>query len=601
MRTQWWTQSVSMVLGVMVVTSACGDDSAAPDGDTTSTASSGGSSGTQGTGGSGGAGGETPLAFENLAAQTLHEEQAWSTVIDVAGEPDRVFADDLPVGAVWDEPSRTLRFRPDFLQSGDHEVTLTATRGAQSVSGKLSLNVYDDVSPPLPEVLETTAAGTCQRLVLRQTSDAFLGSPGDVGEIFDAVVIVPEAPDGAAVLVELHGFGGSPNLNAGCSSSFRIISHDPKNTYWWGYADSLPGDVPPTTGAVHDYTQRRVLNLMRWLFENHPGADRDRVFVRGGSMGGAGAMTMGLLHGRHFAGIDATLGQAIPRNHRPGRISQLSTLWGSPETDLPDDESSSTWDRMDLTRALAQDPEATNQFLFIKHGKDDPTIHFGAAVFPSPLTGESLYTALQTHHIGHYAIWDEGAHGPADPVMGEGWWDGGWSRVSDETSFLRRDLPFPAFTSFSEDGDPGDGSGNGNVPLSPSSGYAANVATPGDTGWSGDLAGSFNRFLRWDSTGILDTRDKLELPLRYIDGDGAGAPEPGYPSIDDQYDGSAAPTVSVTPRRVRRFQCLPGEIVDYRFGDVSGSAQANADGSVTIEDLPITSEWTTLVIERAAR
>lgn len=584
------------LLGLTLLDASCSDDVASTDGASTTTgglATSAGSTGTQ----SSGAGGDAPLGFGDLSAQTLHEEEAWSTVVDVSGSPDRVFCDYLPPGASWDEAARTLRFRPDFLQSGHYEIALTATKATESVSGTLALEVTDDVSPPLPEIVETASTGACTRLRLRQTTDDFLGSPGDVGATFDAIVVIPEVANGA-VLVELHGAGGSPNANAGCSSAFRIIPHDPNNTYWWGYADSLPGDGAPTSGVVHDYTQRRVLNLMRWVFETYPDADRERVFVRGGSMGGAGALTMGLLHGRHFAGIDATLAQAIPRNHRPARLAQLSTLWGAPEAGLPDDVSASTWDHMDLTRAVAEDPEATNQFLFIKHGKDDTTIHFGAVVFESPLTQESFYGALQSRRIGHYAVWDEGAHGPADPVMGDAWWDGGWSRVSDTESFLRRDLPFPAFTSFSEDGDPGDGSGNGNVRFDPSAGYSGNVATPGDTGWSGEIAGSINRFLRWEATAIVDSRDKLEIPICYIDGEGAPPPADGYPSIDDQYDGSPAPTVSVTPRRVRKFQCLPGETVAFQFGALQGTVQANADGSVTIPALPVTAEWTTLVIER---
>ncbi len=592
--TRLTTPANSLLSVLLLAAQACGDDAGSTEGGGPST--SAGPSSTTGAQGTGG-GDDGPLAFGPLPAQELHEEQPFSLVVEVTGAPDRVFADDLPPGAAWDEPARMLRFRPDFLQSGTYDVSLTAIKGGASVMATLVLDVADDVSPPLPEIVQTTEVEGCQRLTLRQTTDDFLGSPGDAGETFDAVVLIPEAAAGP-VLVELHGFGGSPNGSMGCGSSFRVSPHDPKNTYWWGYADSLPGAGPPTTGTVHDYTQRRVLNLIRWVLETYPGADPDRVFVRGGSMGGAGALTMGLLHGRHFAGIDATLAQAIPRNHRPGRITQLSTLWGSPETDLPDAESTSTWDHMDLTRALAEDPEATNQFLFIKHGKDDPTIHFGAVVFESPLTSEAFYGTLQSRRIGHYAVWDEGAHGPSDPVMGDGWWDAGWSRVGDAQSYLRRDLPFPAFTSFSEDGDPGDGSGNGNVRFDDTTGYAANVAVAGDTGWSGDLAGSLNRFLRWDATAIVDTREKIEIPIRYVDGEGSPAPADGYPSIDDRYDGSAAPTVSVTPRRVRRFQCLPGESLAYRFGGVEGTVTANDDGSVTVPNLPVSTEWITLVIER---
>ncbi len=47
-------------------------------------------------------------------------------------------------------------------------------------------------------------------------------------------------------------------------------------------------------------------------------------------------------------------------------------------------------------------------------------IHFGAVVTPSSLTQKSLYQALAAARPGHEAVWDEGAHGPADPVLGDG-------------------------------------------------------------------------------------------------------------------------------------------------------------------------------------
>jgi hypothetical protein len=207
---------------------------------------------------------------------------------------------------------------------------------------------------------------------------------------------------------------------------------------------------------------------------------------------------------------------------------------------------------------------------------------------------------MEQERIGYYAAWDEGAHGPEDPLMGGGWWDNGWSRMSDSEAFLRRDLPFPAFGNWSENGDPGDGTGNGNTTWSDESGYAADVAEPGDTGWTGDIAGTFNRFLRWDATKIVDTRDRLELPIRYVDGNGASAPADGYPTKGDAYDGGPTPSVDVTPRRVRKFQCLPGESIAWQLGEATGTVSANADGSVTASALPVTTEWQTLVLTRGA-
>ncbi|HEY8377158.1 MAG TPA: hypothetical protein VIK91_11745, partial [Nannocystis sp.] len=332
-----------------------------------------------------------------------------------------------------------------------------------------------------------------------------------------------------------------------------------------------------------------------------PEADPERVYIFGSSMGGAGAMQIGLLRARHFAYVDARLGQAIPRNHRPARRAQLAKHWGDPELALDAGEGLSAWDRMDLTRVLASSPEARDQFLFLKHGKDDATIHFGAVVHESPLTGRSLYDVLQERGVGHYAVWDEGGHGTADPVLGSSWYHGSWAPMRGDGAALRRDRVFPAFSFSSLDDDPGLGEGNGKQPWDDDSGYAGVVAVPGDTGWDGALAGAINRFLRWDDATVVDTVDRLQIALRVHDGEGADPPAPGYPSRGDRVLGELPARVDVTPRRVRAFRCLPGERVLWSFGQAHGEVLAAADGSVTIPNLALDTTWKTLVLRRAPR
>ncbi|MEO5729531.1 MAG: hypothetical protein ABI134_02010, partial [Byssovorax sp.] len=435
-------------------------------------------------------------------------------------------------------------------------------------------------------------------LTLSQTTDAWLDN---ANRVFTAVVVVPSAATAASpapLRVDLHGAGGAPNASAGCGSLFTISPHDPLDSYWWGYGEKLSGSIPVTSGKVFPYTARRVLHLMGHVLAKYPGADPERVFISGGSMGGAGAKTIGLLWARHFAGVQTSIGQAIPRNHRPSRLKQLSTLWGSPAANLLDDSDTSTWDHMDLTRALRDDPEARDQFVSTKHGKDDPTIHFGAMVIKSALTGLSFYDTLQEHHVGHLAIWDEGAHGPADPVLGNSWWDNGWNRISDATAFLRRDRPFPAFSNSPLDDDAGDGKGNGKQPWNAESGYAGVLATAGDTGWNGRLAGAHNRYFRWDTTAAVDTRETLELKLSVKSGSGSPPPSNEYPPKGDLLTEELPVKVDVTPRRVRDFQMIPGEIVRWELGELKGEATAGADGSVTVAQLPLSAEWQTLKLTR---
>ncbi|MBA3547616.1 MAG: alpha/beta hydrolase [Nannocystis sp.] len=524
------------------------------------------------------------------------DEDSWLVLVVKVRDPDedpmRVWAQGLPPGARWDEEGRRLSFRPDFIQGGrSWTVTIIADDGQRRSTRSFEIDVDDTIEPPEPEIKEVTQEAGYLRIKLNQITDDYLDSPGHAGRSFDAYVTVPDGISADApvpVRLSLHGFGSPPAMS-GSSSEFRIGPHDPENTYWWGYDPALP-EGEPSGEDVPDYSQRRALQLVGWVLDNYAEADRRRVYVLGSSMGGAGAMTVGLWYARHFAYLHSVLGQGIPRNHRPGRITQLEGLWG------PSD--GRAWDLPDVTRLLADSLDARNQYLFVRHGKDDNTIHFGAALLPSALTDDSLYSALQGLHIGHLAVWDEGGHGPADPLLGSGWWDQSFSLMRDEVSFLRSDLAFPAFTLSSADGDPGDGDGNGKQGWSNNSGFAGDVPVPGDTGWNGAVAGTLNRFLRWDATQIVDTVDRFAMPLRVNDGEGLAPPAPGYPSRGDRFDGELPVVADVTPRRVQAFRLRPGERLRWSFGGDEGEVTVDAEGEVTVPGLELTLEWQTLTLER---
>lgn len=571
----------------------------------------GGAAGEGASAGAAGVGGSAPTVPEIIppADQSVEEDSTLTLSINVkpTTDPPRLRVDGLPPGARFDEAARTLTFTPDFIQGGDtFSIQITAVNGEGSDQASFDITVQDTIQPPLPTIKSTTPGSGYTKLDVTQVTDAYLDSPGYAGRSFAARVYVPEgatASNRMPVRVYLHGLGGAPYDGTSSGGQFRIYPHDPMNTYWWGYGDGLPGGASSTSP---NYTQRRVIHLLEWVLRTHPGADPERVYVVGGSMGGAGAATLGLLYARHFAFVEATIGQMVPRNHRPARITQLEGLWGTTTdnlfdgTFLEDGVALGVWDRQDLCRVMRDMPEARDQFLFTKHGKDDPTIHFGAVTHESPLTQRSYYEAVQHEGIGHYAVWDEGGHGSEDPVMGGSWWDEGWSLLFDSTSYLRRDRAFPAFTGASHDWDPGDGTGNGLKTWSDSSGYAGTVSQPGDTGWTGDIAGAFNRFLRWDTNGVVDEPDRFELPLFLVDGPGQDAPQAGYPSRGDQFDKTLPVLVDVTPRRVRQFTCLPGETVLVDYDGQTREVSANADGSVTVPQIPVTTTARTLVLRRSA-
>lgn len=570
------------------------------------TAAGQGGGGLNSGGSNAGAGGSlpTPLGLAPITDRTLDEDESVVVPLVITGDdadaPLHLSADGLPPGATLDVAARAIRFRPDFLQGGGppFAITVSARRGAELAETSFTITIVDTIVPPLPTITKTTDAGSCQRLAVAQKTDVYLDSPGRAGRTFDATVLVPKKASDTSrlpVSVQLHG-AGTPNVPQGvCDANvIRIYPHDPKDTYWWGFSENLPAGQA-TSGLVKPYTARRVLALLGWALATQHG-DPARVRMAGSSMGGAGAMTIGLLWGRHFASIEAELGQAIPKNHRPARLAQLEGLWGKPALGLLDELGLPVWDRMDLTRALRDDPEASGPFLFLRHGKDDKTIHFGAVVEKSALTGQSFYDALATHP--HLAIWDEGGHGPSDPVLGDDWWGSGFRALTDATSFARANGSLPAFSASSLDGDPGDGSGNGKTTYTESGGYAGDEAVAGDTGWSGDIAGAKNRHLRWDATKLVDTPEEWSVPVRIFEGTGSAPPKAGYPTKGDRVAGALPASVTISVRHPQRFTTRANETVAWSFGDTKGTVTTDARGLVTVPALALGTTWTTLRIAR---
>ena len=383
----------------------------------------------------------TPPRLHNPGPQTVAEETTLRLTLsadDFDGDRVRLFVRDLPPGATFHPATGVVEFTPDFIQGGERFLLkATVDDGTERVSELIPIAVTDTIHPPDPVISKVETFATFKRLTITQTTDSYLDSPGYAGRSFTAYVMVPLALAPAHPLparISLHGFDGAP-WQQGWEGELRIAPADPANTYWWGYSDTLPGAA--AGGTVPEYTLRRVLHLLSFALRTMPGIDRERIYVEGASMGGAGAATLGLLYARHFCAVQATIAQAIPRNHRPSRVAQLAPLWGNPPAKgSVSDLQKGVWDRADLTRVLHDVEEARNQFIFFKHGKDDTTIHFGAVVIKSPLTDRTLYQALALEHVGHFVVWDEGGHGIVDPVLNDQWWERGWNPVFDDTSSL---------------------------------------------------------------------------------------------------------------------------------------------------------------------
>lgn len=544
-----------------------------------------------------------PLPLPHCAAtwRLAELEDATFSVRDACAWDDvRWFPLGGPRGVRWDTRRGEAAYGPDWLEGGrTYDIALEGWRdGAQVATGALRVEVEDVVQPPPLRVDHVEPQDGGRLIHATIVSDSFLDAPGYAGREVAVRIAVPAGAspsDPRPVELMLHGFDGQPDVSV--DRSFHVAIHDPENTYWWGYGAGLP-TVRPEGADVPDYTLRKALWALAWTLDEFPGADRERVYVHGSSMGGTGAATVGLLYARHFAWVSSHIGQTIPRNHRPRRLQQLGTWYGAPGELALDGRPLGVWDALDLTRVLRDDPIAREAFVFLRHGRDDTIIHFGAVVQPSPLTGLSFYGALQAERVGHYAVWDESGHGTADPVLPSRWWHSGWHPITDPTTRLSLDAAFPAFSNASHDGDTGGFAGSGE--FDPSRGYAGDWREAGDTRWNGDIAGALNRGLRWDSDGLVDTVDRFSLPLRVLDGEGDDAPAEGYPCLYDRLCAELPVRVDVSLRRTQAFRFAPGERASWNLGDATGIVSADEDGVLTLEQVPLTTAWQTLELRRLA-
>ncbi|MFO0802905.1 MAG: PHB depolymerase family esterase [Gemmataceae bacterium] len=71
-----------------------------------------------------------------------------------------------------------------------------------------------------------------------------------------------------------------------------------KRDWWWGIEKYKGPDVSPT--------EKRVIDTVKWVVKEY-GLDENRVYLCGNSMGGSGALGIGMRHGDVFAAVKANV------------------------------------------------------------------------------------------------------------------------------------------------------------------------------------------------------------------------------------------------------------------------------------------------------
>jgi hypothetical protein len=241
----------------------------------------------------------------------------------------------------------------------------------------------------------------------------------------------------------LHAYGAWRDWNIpycwpGTHVNVKLLDYH--LTWWYGYSDALPRTVPgkryPPKGTVVNFTERRVLQVARWLRKGPKNfrfrVDPEQVCVYGGSMGGTGAHYLGTRHGDVFAAAMADEG-IFNWQLRPPMNNWANNVvpkFGPADRNDMTNEGVPVYDLLNLPKQVAAHPERELPFMSIGQGIVDYVIPFHEVTV--------YWKALEAGKHPYAASWEIHGHSP---------WVGSGSPMDYRQ--VRRDEVIPAFANAS--------------------------------------------------------------------------------------------------------------------------------------------------------
>lgn len=314
---------------------------------------------------------------------------------------------------------------------------------------------------------------------------------------------------------------------------FYALFLNSTNAEWWGWTQARQNmldhiDTPPPA-------ELRVLDTIEWVVSRYK-IDRSRIYLGGVSMGGNGALGIGMPHGDIFAAVRVT----VPA----GTGYAAYSMGGFP--------SPSTVDAQQDMREGATNRASESSL------PDPPVVvDFSSQVDSWSATQPVLLQAAQSEHLPLVLGWGQFGH----TIFG--------SRIARyplcEIALaypwlqIRKNQAYPVFTHASSD------------QHSPWLGSQADF----------DDSGQINAYFRWKSR--KDTPSSFVIQLWIA-----------HPAVKDQPQSMpASATADITLRRLQQFKIRAGQIYVWRLsrdGHVvaSGKARPDAMSRLTIPRLTIT-------------
>jgi len=322
----------------------------------------------------------------------------------------------------------------------------------------------------------------------------------------------------------LHAYGGRNNYTVWWNTIvIAPCDYTPGlpytgNSWWYGYCNSYPC---VSSGIVINYTENMLVHMLEWAKASFP-VDPNRIILSGGSMGGTGSVSFGMRHPELFAGIYATVPQVNPGLKGMAFQDQLDDIWGPVSLNLPTDEGTGVWNRMNMTQYVADHKEDL-PFLKVQNSKND-TVLFWPQI-------PEFYRNLNASRHGAICAWGQGGHLNSSSGLPPAFLN--W----DIYSKVRLNQSYVAVSNSSANDDPGGGD-----PL------------------DGDSVGQMNSGYDW--TILSDTADQWSALIKYTAGGAAHA--------------------DISARRLQSFNFAAGDVLAYsQWNPTTGGVAAS--GRVTAE------------------
>lgn len=318
-------------------------------------------------------------------------------VINDSGQP---LADDrgLFVHTTQNNQQGNAYYAVTSIIGGQENRTIVAGRNATTQA------VNESVSTPRPVLTVSTNGGKGR--IYTQYMDYSRWNPTLKGYAFNFAVALPRDYNGSRsypLMVVLHAYGEIHKFESQSEfdwPAIQLFPSDPGDTlnsvhtWWYGFAKDhnyrTQGSIP-RSGSIENFTEQRVLASIDFLINDGQfNVDRNLVHAWGHSMGGSGALAMGMRYPSVFAGIYAS--QPMTNYAAsPGFQENYSRVWGERSANLPivnngrnnsairnydsnGSQSTGVWNWMNHQEQLRRRRGDRFSYLMVDHGKADRVI-----------------------------------------------------------------------------------------------------------------------------------------------------------------------------------------------------------------------------------